>query len=294
MILIRVKKLSKTMKREKKVKKWLILSFVTVVATLLATAIFPDKSMANEKVCRLTGLFCPQAIPGTSWIAELGPVTSIPLRTYEQVYFGGDIHGYRTNLLVDVDFNSTQNSKIKIAHAMAWRLTNSENEAQFKSCIRKYATTNLFPEVGNSPRLSDNFADNLVALINRTRGKTLRMNYWIPPEIKGGITLGQAVVGEDWMNNGFMIEVNPQGLDMERLHPENFGKWASTILHEMMHNLGYVHPTWRNGPEDVAGSLIYEADWCLGRQNQDKQPGSIDLMLQDPNRPSGSIPYYTD
>lgn len=272
-------------------KKWLILTFCTI---LLVIVLMPSKSLANEKVCRLTGLFCPQAIPGTSWVSKLGPVTSIPLRTYEQLYFQGNIYGYRTNILIDVDFNQQQIQKLRLAHAVAWYLTKPENQEQFKRCIRQYARTNLFPEKGISPKLSEDYADNLVALINKTQGTILRINYFNPPKQKGSIILGNALLGTNWVNEGFLMNVNPEGLDMDKFHPDNFGKWAATILHEMMHNIGYNHPDWIKGPEDVEGSLIYEADWCLGRKNADKEPNSINLMLQDSNRPSGSIPYYTD
>ena len=274
-------------------KSLLKLGIVIVISALLTVSIATEVK-ANTVVCRLTGLSCPQAIPGTSWVPSLGPVTSVPLKTYEQAYLS-NIYGYRTNLLMDVEFTEEKKQRIKIAHSVGWSFTNPESAEAFKSCIRKYAKTHLFPEVGVSPKLSSDFANNLVALLEKTKGKDLRVNHWIPPQNtqKGAISLGQAEIGFDWIKKGFLIEDNPATYD-GALHPNRFGRWGGHIIHEMMHNLGYDHPKWVKSNKDVEGSLTYEATWCIARKNQDKTPGAVELMLQDPNTSESIIPFYVD
>ncbi len=273
-------------------KKLLKLAITVCLTALLLIMFAPTKATANSAVCRYTGLFCPQSIPGTSKI----PITST-LQTYE--YFAPLRHlGVNSPLQVSVDLSDRERNLLNVSYGFLFNRTQAQYEEDFKNCVRKYTTSYQFPTGGESgehtPTLSSDPVENLVLLWRRAkRSPGVKMTYWIaPPAPSGAITMAQAEVGTNWQAKGFSIDVNTQASAQDNF--SSMRTWGGIILHEMMHSLGYEHPEWRRGPQDVQGSMIYEATWCIARLNQDKDPDSITLMLQDPTRPSYTVPFIAD
>lgn len=75
----------------------------------------------------------------------------------------------------------------------------------------------------------------------------------------------------------FSMKINPAvtTLDKERM--------AGTLVHEMLHNLGYSHSRYSKTKDDAdrLGNFVYEAGWCVAREYSDKPRGT--LGLTDPS-----------
>lgn len=111
-------------------------------------------------------------------------------------------------------------------------------------------------------------------------------------------TLAEAPVGIDWLLEGFRIKINEVALNRSINNPQEFGdyeKWSGTILHEIMHNMGFDHAVLSDDPSDeefrqkVVGNIVYEAGWCVARSGNEKAPGSF--MLTGNSSSSG---FYVD
>lgn len=154
------------------------------------------------------------------------------------------------------------------------------------SCVNKYAKKGL-----NSPQTLSR-AEGISALwgnwgighASPLNGRKRRV--YIERFTENSNKLANAQLGINWRNQDFRIRLNAFKLQ-ESLramsnntgwNPEHPHKWAGTILHEIMHNMGYDHPDVKgNQFTPVISNLTYEAGWCVRRNGQDKSPGSFNL-----------------
>ena len=88
----------------------------------------------------------------------------------------------------------------------------------------------------------------------------------IYPDKKGENILGRAGVKTNFREEGYNITLNQE---LFGTYQED-SLWAGVIMHEAEHNFGYNHSKQN---EKFDGSYIYEAGWCLERENSDKSFG---------------------
>jgi hypothetical protein len=96
--------------------------------------------------------------------------------------------------------------------------------------------------------------------------------------IKNTIALGHAKVGFLKDRSYYLIGINVKALvPLER--QDAVDKFSGTIIHEMLHNMGYTHDEYNpeTKGENMRGNLVYEAGWCVSRLGEDKNPGSLSL-----------------
>jgi hypothetical protein len=157
----------------------------------------------------------------------------------------------------------------------SWHSRSYNARPTFLTCVNKYT---------NSPDTS-----KIVGLVGK---KTLFIDMMSGSEIKPG-TLANAQRPLRALYN--VINLNPNEIpDIELggvISEENtklLYRLSGVILHEVLHNSGYAHDEYDRSSkdEDREGNFVYEAGWCLGRSNRDKEPGSLGL--------TGSTGYHVD
>jgi hypothetical protein len=158
------------------------------------------------------------------------------------------------------------------------------------SCVDKYAKKDLSPPQtwSQAKGISGLWGNYGIAHGSPLNGRRRRV--YIDRINEKSNKLAEAQLGINWRNQDFKIRLNAFKLQESltamsndtRWNPEHPHKWAGTILHEIMHNMGYNHPVIKAGDfTPVISNLTYEAGWCVKRNGKDKSPGSFNLT-EDP------------
>lgn len=252
-------------------KRWLRICILAFSVCFMVIGTVAPRAEGKTLLCRAIGIGCPQTIPGTS--AE-PPTEQLPTQSYDLMFRRAD--GLVPTVWVSTRFNKVE--KTHIARGFGWLASRfKENRSALESCAARYGSTWQFPGSARGGRLTNNPVTNFSRLWNQATQKVLYIDYMSePPLSDGGYVMGRAPVGIDWQGNGLRIKLNSHAL--RRSETSSYQAWGGIILHEIMHNLGYEHPEWRKGPQDVVGSLIYETGWCMTRNGQNKPPNSLTLV----------------
>jgi hypothetical protein len=141
--------------------------------------------------------------------------------------------------------------------------------SEFVTCVTNYTNT-ATPDNDMLNRLSVN------SIFSQLRSRRfIYVQKITDPEVLKKDPLGYAPVGLN--TDYFLMGINPAvtTLDKERM--------AGTLVHEMLHNLGYRHIVFSKTQDnaDRLGNFVYEAGWCVAREYSDKPKGT--LGLTDPS-----------
>jgi hypothetical protein len=179
--------------------------------------------------------------------------------------------------IVSEDFTPAEREKI-------WRaLDKAQSTLQnnkISSCIKKYVNLKTGEYSGEQPDFA--VSAFLTRWPSQEGGKRPRTELVIRRYSKDDNTLGRASVGiidsSTTKRNDFDIALNANQIsDLD----EN--TLAGVVVHEVLHNWGYRHTRYSASKEDEdrRGNFVYEAGWCVAREGNDKQPGSLSLTGDD-------------
>lgn len=267
---------------------------LAIVASLIATLLIvltPPKAMANSAVCKYTGLFCPQSIPGTSggYISEYPISGNVVIR---EGYFKNIPHPKMSSR-----FSEQQQSFLLSSFGRLNSMMGFEQNS-LESCLNRYVNRELtaskspYSEVSSKGFWENwNFAKKFERVTSNPPRRVIRVAsvsrvpIYVDKINEESDVRGYGSVGIDWLQGGFEIEINEFALNRSINNPQGFGdyeEWSGVILHEMMHNMGFVHATLENASEEemrkkAEGNVVYEAGWCVARSGKEKEPGSYRL-----------------
>lgn len=197
---------------------------------------------------------------------------------YEHYRSNGEKIEYRIRAGISDSFDSNDIAKLKDAfqivadeveeHFYSEHVRNRNSD--FRKCLNKYATKDIDPsQYRNSGRNKNQRISNLMSSmvmvfgLHRQTSNRAQIGYFSESPQGDTYTMGRApVYTSEWPNTKINITMNRkavQNYDVRNI--------AGTIFHEIMHNLGWNHPT------GYPGSFIKEAGLCIVRNNADKNSG---------------------
>lgn len=237
---------------------------LTIFSTLFSIFLFIQPLNAQTLLCQITGIGCPQSIPGTS---PNTPQSNFRLvTTYNRGRNSLASLGIKSKLYVDNIFTKLEENFV----ATAWAEFHlAVNDSKIKSCMAKYSTKTInnkrvassrsgikyLPETTRLPfdvhikRYSQNSTNRGWAYVNSTGGNKLEINLNVYP-ISGGDS-----------TNRITTKI-----------------LAGVIGHELLHVYGFDHDKVSNGNfSPVFGNDVYESGWCIARGGKDKIPNTFGL-----------------
>lgn len=135
-------------------------------------------------------------------------------------------------------------------------------ESPFRKCVAKYATKDF--GAGAPQAAIGSVMTGMVMLfsIHKESSNRAQIGYFSQNPSGSSYTMGNGTVGStNWGDASSRISLNLNERAVENFDVRDV---AGTIFHEIMHNLGWDHPT------GYPGSFIKEAGLCIARDNADK------------------------
>ena len=208
--------------------------------------------------------------------------TSLAYRTsiyYKHTRSSGETQDIRVRINISDSFQGNEQSKLTSAFKIIadevgeFYRAERNGSSQFRRCLNKYATKDIHPvqyanvNRSKAQRIS-NLMSSMVMMFGIHKNKSFRamINYFTQPRKPGGeIVTGNApVYTSEWPKTKIFINMNDQAV---RDQNNSTREISGTIFHEIMHNLGWRHPT------GYPGSFIKEAGLCIARNNADRPAG---------------------
>ena len=206
---------------------------------------------------------------------------------------------------ISTQFSQQESNKIKYAFIWLNATLRKDSdktigtlESRLDNCVRTYSSNSFdaSASVSQAPdpvtRLNENLniARGFLQARRLPSGNYLRRErrrIYIDRLSEENTVLGRGSVGINWNNGGFRIRLNGFQLAQSNI---GIGEWAGTIIHEMMHNMGYTHAEVVDGNfEPVRGNLIYETGWCVKRGGDVRPEGTFGLTAAE-----GGTDFFVD
>lgn len=238
-------------------------------------------SVGKVSACHPLNPFCNSPIPGI----PKPPTNTIPAEPPKihsiSPSDGGEtwIEGASPSFYISSSFNLDE--RVFMEWAMARINISSRDRSKFVACTSKYTNENT---LDNNMLKQISYDSIFSQLLSRKRTYIEKLR---DPKALARKSIATAPVGLNTyyffmsINPAFLRPISPDLQTTSQVNKiiPNAELIGSTMLHEMLHNLGYVHERYSETDDDAdrIGNFVYEAGWCSARSYKNKPPGSLSL-----------------